>query len=162
MKEQDLIKQLNQLPKEIEAKDQWAQIQQSIESNSVVQLDVEPHSNRARWFYPASAVASLFLVAMFFVFSPKETNSAELTLAQQKTLQSLQQANGQYYSLLGNIMKQNQSAMPTDLQVTLKDLRNAQKVYRTELAQSPENTELYKKLIKTYRTERKLLKRVVT
>lgn len=164
MNEQDLIKQLNQLPKEIQAKDdlmnsQWAQIKQSIESDSFAQVatEIQPEPSRKKWFYPVSAVASLLLVAFIFFLNPSQ-QEVGLDLAQQKTIQSLQQANGQYYSLLGNMMQQNQTALPAQFEITLKDLRQAQKAYRMELAQNPENTKLYRKLIKTYQVERKLLR----
>lgn len=161
MNEKELIKQLNDLPQEIEVKDQWQQIKQAIESPSVQQQNVEIVAKRS-WKFPVAVAASVLMVSLLAVFMPKQDVNSELDLAQQKTLFSLQQANSQYYSALGNRMAQESAQLPKGINVTLKDLRNAQKSYLSELASSPNNADIFKRLIKSYQTERSLLRQLLS
>ncbi len=168
MTENDLLKQLGDLPREVEAKDQWTQIKTAIESQPVekepvAKVEATRVKTEKTWKMPLALAASFLLVAFLAVMLPKQTNpDTALELAQQKTLQSLQQANGQYYQALGDKMLVESVALPSDLNMTLKDLRQAQKSYRSELAQHPDDTALFKKLIRSYQTERSLLKQLLS
>ncbi len=167
MNEKELIKQLQNLPNEVEAKDQWAQIKQAIEANAdesnlSASQTIDNKAVKRRWFYPVSIAASIFAVAFVVMLVPQDSSEVEFAFAQDKVLQSLQEANNQYYSALGDVLRNRASAMPNGLQITLKDLREAQASYRLELTENPNNTDLYRKLIKTYQTERELLKNLVS
>lgn len=161
MNEQDLIQQLKTLPREIETKDQWEQIRQSIESQSAEREEVVTETAKP-WRFPFAIAASVLMVAFLAVFIPTQDGAVGPDFVQQKTLQSLQQANSQYYSALGTKMKQEAAQMPAGVDSTLNNLRQAQKSYSIELAQSPNDTGTYKKLIKTYETEREILKRLLS
>ncbi|MRX27510.1 hypothetical protein [Kangiella sp. HZ709] len=172
MNEKELIKQLQDLPKTVEAKDQWAQIKQAINSQTMnsqsmdskiqAKETVVKNSAKRKWLYPVSIAASVFVVAFLAMQLPQNTTETELNYAQVKVLNSLQQANNQYYSALGNVMEARATALPNGLKITLKDLREAQASYRLELTDDPNNTAIYRKLIRTYQTERELLKNLVS
>ncbi len=161
MNEKELIQQLKDLPREIEAKDQWQQIKQAIEAEPMMQQEAEVVTKRS-WKFPLAVAASVLMVSLLAVFMPKQGAVNEIDLAQQKTLFSLQQANSQYYSALGNRMAKESAQLPSGVNLTLKDLRKAQKSYLTELASSPNNADIFKRLIKTYQTERSLLRQLLS
>ncbi|WP_251358089.1 hypothetical protein [Kangiella sp. TOML190] len=175
MNEQDLIKQLAALPKEVESKNQWSSIKtaieglerpgeldeslessgQSSEQSSMATTQIKPKSRR--FVFPMALAASVMLVALLSINLLKAPQMPELDLAQVKTIQSLQQANNLYYSALGSKMESQQNALPESLSSTLEDLRMAQKSYRQELSQNPHDQQLFKRLIRSYETERHLL-----
>ncbi|NVJ65251.1 MAG: hypothetical protein HWE16_02095 [Gammaproteobacteria bacterium] len=162
MNDKELIQQLNELPREIEAKDQWAQIKAAIEQQTVTTEPVIEQKNHKSWRMPLALAASVMLVTFVALIVPNQwqqnADGIQQDFAQQKTLQSLQQANSQYYQALGQKMAIEEIRLPTGVEGALSDLRRAQKAYRIELANSPQSSDVYKKLIETYETERSLLK----
>ncbi len=159
MNEKELVEQLNQLPKEIDAKNNWQSVLAGIKAEpELAELPVKAKV----WKGPVSLVASLALVAIIGLNIKNQPAEPSLSLQQQKTLFSLQQANSQYYSALGDKMQDLGQPLPNKFGNTLKDLRTTQKRYMDSLLQAPSQTNIYLKLIESYKSERKLLKGLIS
>lgn len=188
--DEELAKQLQELPNALprsqdSINSQWSSIRKAIELSSVEQSSVEPaiqKSGTKNSFWWASSIAAVLVLAFIISGLPRgidspdsqkitdnvvatdkqpETEGSNWLIAQKKTIRSLEQANGQYYLALGSKMKHNQSDIPQSYQAALDGLQLAKKQYISALNQSPNNIELYKKLINSYSKERALLKQLL-
>ena len=172
----DLLKQLQNLPSEAQAPDRWAEIQQSIESDALSKNKAgrKPHS---RWSM-AIAACAVFIAALSPWYFEQDKSSVdvvnpvaktgegaseqqEVPKAYQLTIESLQQANAAYYAKLGHMVYESDSMVSPKTLASLESLRQAQQQYRHALAEKPQSGRLQQRLFWLYQKERQLLRQLV-
>ncbi|AOE50556.1 hypothetical protein [Kangiella sediminilitoris] len=164
--EQDLLKQLNNLPDAANAPDRWSEIRQQIESESAT-------SKQKPWWSMAIAASLLVAAIVSTLFLPEgqQTGTDSVVTTDKKsddhnqvfalTIQSLQQANATYYAVLGQQIRAEEIWLSEKTRVSLESLRDAQQQYRQVLAQEPDNGKAKQRLFWLYQKERELLRQIL-
>lgn len=182
MNDEELIKQLKQLPDEIPAKDSWERIKMSIQIEEKMQtMDLQPQepmqAANSRWFKYAASFCLVVVVGSLSWLMRDSNNSLEpgfnattevVSTSKahdsslfSKTLHSTQQASSLYYKQLGYSLNNSEVFIDRQTQSALKDLREANKQYLAALKLAPRDRGLQEKILNTYKKERKLLKRIL-
>lgn len=174
--EQDLLKQLKNLPDGAQAPDRWGNIQQQIESE---RLDIKTASVKTKPWWAMAVAASVLLIAVissqFFTggnglavnnkaqVSNKVTAEQVETIhpAYRLTINSLQQANAYYYAKLGNKVLAKEVQLSPQTWTSLSSLRQAQQQYRAALVKKPGDSRIQERLFWLYQKERDLLRQIV-
>lgn len=171
----DLLKQLDQLPSEAKAPDRWSQIEQAIELEKKTKDGAESVAKKKQswWTYSVAACAVL-IAALSPIYIGQDNNSVESvvvtnTVDQQAqipnsyllTIGSLQQANAYYYARLGYQIKQGEQVVSVETLDSLKSLRQAQQDYRKALDKQPQSGRIQERLFWLYQKERQLLRQLV-
>ncbi|WP_223671285.1 hypothetical protein [Kangiella shandongensis] len=168
--EQDILKQLKNLPNEAQAPDRWSEIRQQIEADEKASPKGKP------WWVMAVAASILVIVALSPVWLPPSSNdlAPQITATQSEqnqsektdgtfrlTIQSLQQGNAAYYAKLGSQIQAEGARLPRDTWSSLNSLRQAQQEYRQALIQNPDDYKAQKRLFWLYEKERELLRHLI-
>lgn len=168
--EQDILKQLKNLPNEAQAPDRWSEIRHKIET------DEQESPKNKPWWTIAVAASVLVIAALAPVWLPpsSEDQAPQITATQPKqsqsektngtfrlTIQSLQQGNAAYYAKLGSQIQAEGVRLPQETWSTLNSLRQAQQEYRHALTLNPDDYKAQNRLFWLYEKERELLRHLI-
>lgn len=171
--EQDLLKQLQNLPNEAQAPDHWQAIEQAISEDS----KNEPSEEKRSWWLYAVAASVLFIAALSPILlnldDPAAINTQLVAQADTEneqpktpevfvlTIESLQQGNASYYAKLGHMVRDGSHLVSPQTLDSLDSLRQAQQQYREALSQKPESGRIQQRLFWLYQKERDILRQLV-
>ncbi|RDX38216.1 hypothetical protein DZA50_00740 [Kangiella sp. HD9-110m-PIT-SAG07] len=167
----DLLKQLQDLPNEAEAPERWGQIQQQIESDS----QPEEGKRHRYWWTTAIAASALLVTAISSMFlyetdvvntplivkTTEEPQQPQVSETYLLTIESLQRANASYYAKLGYMLNDSEQTVAPKTLASLKSLRQAQQQYRLALTEKPQSGRIQERLFWLYQKERQLLRHLV-
>lgn len=175
----DLLKQLNQLPSEANAPDRWAQIEQVIESDKPAKDYSESSAKSSAkkkqpWWAFAAAACAVLIAALSPLYleqgkKPGDSVVTAKTVEEQTltpnsyllTIGSLQQANAYYYARLGYQIKQGEKVVSVETLDSLKSLRQAQRDFRKALNKQPQSERIQERIFWLYQKERHILRQLV-
>lgn len=170
----DLLKQLNQLPSEAKAPDRWSQIEQAVQTEK---LPEKQKQRSPSWWTFAVAASALLIAALSPLYfnqsnlaeestslaatDTTENSPAQISDPYLLTIGSLQQANAYYYAKLGYQLKHGDQVVSVQTLDSLKSLRQAQSEYRKALSKKPQSERIQERLFWLYQKERHLLRQLV-